>query len=154
MKQSPDPEWYWSNFCNLPAWPRDCYWRVSDRSLAVENFVGSHKWSTEARVYWGNSAELCIVHSAHATSSAERAISTMHPVKTYLRSTMTTERLLRLGLMNIYRKKSLKLDLDEVIKVFAIKKNRKLELLFRVWMICGECTHFTNCEIHKDSGYK
>ena len=90
------------------------------------------------------------------TSSAERAFSTMGRVKTYLRSTMTTDRLSGLGLMTIYRKKASKLDLDEVIDVFARKKDRKLELPFRVaerieWLSTNtnsQCRNLTDLEIY------
>ena len=64
------------------------------------------------------------------TASAERAFSTMRRVKTYLRSSMTTERLSGLGLMAIYKQKASELDIEEVIDIFARKKDRKLELLF------------------------
>lgn len=54
----------------------------------------------------------------------------MRRVKTYLRSTMGTERMSGLALLNIHREREI--DLEEVVDVFARRKERRLALLFRV----------------------
>ena len=52
----------------------------------------------------------------------------MKRVKSYLRNTMTTKRLL--GLLNIYRE--MELSADEIVDRFARRKVRRLAFLFRV----------------------
>lgn len=65
-----------------------------------------------------------------STASAERSFSTMRRVKTYLRSTMTTKRMSGLGLLNIYRDREI--SAEQVVDIFARRKERRLALLFRV----------------------
>lgn len=65
-----------------------------------------------------------------STATAERSFSTMRRVKTYLRSTMGTERMSGLGLMNIYQEQ--KINVDEVVDVFANRKSRRLAFVFKV----------------------
>lgn len=65
-----------------------------------------------------------------ATATTERSFSTMRRVKTYLRSTMTTERMSGLGLMNIYSERNI--NAEHVVDIFARKKGRRLALLFRI----------------------
>ncbi|KAH3881071.1 hypothetical protein DPMN_004995 [Dreissena polymorpha] len=64
-----------------------------------------------------------------STASAERSC-TMRQVKTCLRSTMGTERMSGLALLTIHREREI--DLEEVVDVFARRKERRLALLFRV----------------------
>ena len=64
-----------------------------------------------------------------ATATAERSFSVMRRVKTYLRSTMRTERLSSLALMHAY--KHVNIDIQDVINVFADRKPRRLAFLFR-----------------------
>ena len=65
-----------------------------------------------------------------STATAERSFSTMRRVKTYLRSTMTSNRLSGLGLLNIYRERDI--DIGAVVDTFARRKERRLALLFHV----------------------
>lgn len=64
-----------------------------------------------------------------STASAERSFSTMRRLKTYLRATMTTKRLTGLGLMNIHRDYAI--SSEQVVDIFARRKERRLSLLFR-----------------------
>ena len=60
--------------------------------------------------------------------SAERSVSTLRRVKTYLRSTTTGEtRLSSLCLMSIFR--DLPIDLEEIIDLFAAEKSRKMNFI-------------------------
>jgi len=63
-----------------------------------------------------------------STVTTERSFSVMRRVKTYLRNTMTTDRLSGLGLLNVYREKEL--TSDSVLDKFTRMKNRKLALIF------------------------
>ena len=63
-----------------------------------------------------------------STATAERSFSVMRRVKTYLRNTMTTDRLSGLGLLNVYREKEL--TSESVLDKFTRMKNRKLALIF------------------------
>ena len=63
-----------------------------------------------------------------STVTAERSFSVMRRVKTYLRNTMTTDRLSGLGLLNVYREKEL--TSESVLDKFTRMKNRKLALIF------------------------
>ena len=60
------------------------------------------------------------------TASAERTFSSMKLIKTYLRSTMTANRLTGLALLNIHR--DIELTADEVIDNFALQ-NRRLDFV-------------------------
>ena len=60
---------------------------------------------------------------------AERSFSTMRRLKNYLRSTMTTDRLTGLALLNVYRH-TYHISYDDVVNSFAAKKNRRMDLLF------------------------
>ena len=72
---------------------------------------------------------LCVIDSMPvSTATTERSFSVMRRVKTYLRNTMTTDRLSGLGLLNVYREKEL--TSDSVLDKFTRMKNRKLALIF------------------------
>jgi hypothetical protein len=58
-----------------------------------------------------------------STATAERSFSTIK------RSTMTTERLSGLGLMNIYR--DMKIYSEYIVDKFAARKQRHLAFVFR-----------------------
>ncbi|XP_052242404.1 zinc finger MYM-type protein 1-like [Dreissena polymorpha] len=58
-----------------------------------------------------------------SSATAERSFSTMRRVKIYLRSTMGTERMFGLALLNIHREREI--DLEEVVDVFARQKERQ-----------------------------
>lgn len=64
------------------------------------------------------------------TATAERSFSVMRRVKTYLRSTMTTERLSALCVLHAY--KECDIDIDKAIDCFALRKDRRLAFLFRI----------------------
>ena len=63
-----------------------------------------------------------------STTIPERSFSTMRRVKTYLRSTMKTERIAALALMHAYR--GIPIDAEAVIREFCAKKNRRLAFEF------------------------
>ena len=58
--------------------------------------------------------------------SCERSISVLRRMKTYLRSTMTQERLNGLALLHIHR--IIELKVSDIIDLFAQKRPRRLEL--------------------------
>ena len=60
------------------------------------------------------------------TCSCGRSISVLRRVKTYLRSTMTQERLNGLALLHIHR--NIELKVSDIIDLFAQKHPRRLEL--------------------------
>ena len=60
-----------------------------------------------------------------STITADRSFSTMKRIKTYLRSTMTTERLSALATLHAYRE--VEIDRQSVIRKFANEKSRKLD---------------------------
>ncbi|XP_052767067.1 52 kDa repressor of the inhibitor of the protein kinase-like [Mya arenaria] len=65
-----------------------------------------------------------------STATAERSFSTMRRVKTYLRNTMTAERLSGLELLNIYQERDI--NAEHVVDVFARRKDRRLALVVKV----------------------
>ena len=73
---------------------------------------------------------LILVCMPVTTATAERSFSVMRRVKTYLRSTMTTERLSALCMLHAY--KDFSVDIEKVIDSFATRKDRRLAFLFRV----------------------
>ena len=74
-----------------------------------------------------------------STATAERSFSTMKRVKTYLRNTMTTQRLSGLGLLNIYSEKEIKAD--QVMDIFSRKKETQLgtDLQWRLINLLNHC---------------
>ena len=66
-----------------------------------------------------------VVRTAHC----ERSFSALKRIKTYLRSTMTEQRLVDLAVLSIERELSKQISIDEVINEFASKdKNRRILL--------------------------
>ncbi|WAQ95350.1 hypothetical protein MAR_028040 [Mya arenaria] len=65
-----------------------------------------------------------------STATAERLFSVMRRVKTYLRSTMGTERLSGLGLMNVYKDREI--SAERVVDKIANQQNRRLAFVFKV----------------------
>ncbi|XP_022529426.2 zinc finger MYM-type protein 1 isoform X1 [Astyanax mexicanus] len=64
------------------------------------------------------------------TASCERSFSTLKLVKTYLRSTMTDERLSNLGVLSIESRRAKTLNLEEFVDLFARNhKNRRIQLM-------------------------
>ncbi|XP_068675681.1 52 kDa repressor of the inhibitor of the protein kinase-like [Montipora foliosa] len=63
-----------------------------------------------------------------STATPERSFSTMRRVKTYLRSTMKTERPSAPALMHAYR--DMPIDVEALIREFCAKKNRRLAFEF------------------------
>ncbi|XP_025192468.1 zinc finger MYM-type protein 1-like [Melanaphis sacchari] len=61
------------------------------------------------------------------SASAERSFSKLKLIKTYLRSTMSQERLSGLALLAIEKEESENLNYDKVIEDFAVKKSRKIK---------------------------
>lgn len=61
------------------------------------------------------------------SASAERSFSTLKLIKTYLRSTMSQERLSGLALLAIEKEESENLNYDKVIEDFAAKKSKKIK---------------------------
>ena len=61
------------------------------------------------------------------TCTAERSFSTMRRLKTYLRSTMTSDRMSGLALMTIHREINPRNYLDEVLKIFINMHPRRLD---------------------------
>ena len=66
---------------------------------------------------------------AVSTAECERSFSALKRIKTFLRSTMSEQRLTDLALLSIEKQLSQNLPLDEVIDRFAVAdKNRKIVL--------------------------
>ncbi|KAK0144204.1 Zinc finger MYM-type protein 1 [Merluccius polli] len=60
-------------------------------------------------------------------ASAERSFSKLKLIKTYLRSTMSQERLNGLALMSINREVSRQVSFNDTIDAFAARKSRRVE---------------------------
>ena len=64
-----------------------------------------------------------------STAHCERSFSALKRIKTYLRSSMTEQRLTDLAILSIEREVSKQISLDNVIDEFAAKdKNRRIIL--------------------------
>ena len=63
-----------------------------------------------------------------SVATCERSFSKLKLVKTYLRSQMSQLCLSSLAMLSIEREVSNRLEFDEVIKAFAIKKARKINV--------------------------
>lgn len=62
-----------------------------------------------------------------SNATAERSFSALKRLKTYLRSTMGEERLTGLALLHV--NKSTEVDPDDIIELYASKKERRIRLL-------------------------
>ena len=113
---------------------RECQrWRVKWRESSPVEFDTLEKSLIPATEASYPSIRACLqilLCMPVSTASGERSFSTMRRVKTYLRSTMSTERMSGLGLLNIYREREI--NVEEVVDIFARRKERRLALLFRV----------------------
>lgn len=63
------------------------------------------------------------------SASSERSFSALNRIKSYLRNAMTDERLSNLGIINIERKRSKELDLEEFVDIFANNHNNRRIIL-------------------------
>ena len=62
-----------------------------------------------------------------SNATAERSFSALKRLKTYLRSTMGEERLTGLALLHV--NKSTEVDPDDILELYASKKDRRIRLL-------------------------
>ncbi len=53
------------------------------------------------------------------TAEAERSFSALKRIKTYLRTTMSNERLSSLAMLSVHRERAKKLNLDRVVDLFV-----------------------------------
>ncbi|XP_045215568.2 zinc finger MYM-type protein 1-like [Mercenaria mercenaria] len=83
---------------------------------------------TSKAAYPGIYLVLSVLATMPATSaSCERSFSSMRRIKSYLRSTMTGDRLSNLGILHIHRE--IEIDIDEIINSFASVKCRNLDFV-------------------------
>ena len=70
---------------------------------------------------------LCKIAATIPVTSAasERSFSSLNFIKSYLRNAMSDKRLSNLGVINIEKKRSAKLDLDEFVDIFANNHNNR-----------------------------
>ena len=78
---------------------------------------------------WETNLSLRILLTLPASlATEERSFSKMKLIKTYIRSTMKQDRLDGLAILSIGQAIAKKLDLEDMIKSFAIVKARKVKL--------------------------
>ena len=70
-----------------------------------------------------------ILTIAVTSASCERTFSSLKRIKTWLRTTMSEERLVDLATLSIERDKSANLSLDQVVTDFANKENNRRIIL-------------------------
>lgn len=92
----------------------------------VVRLMHRYDLNTVLPVFWNVA---CILAAIPATScSAERALSGLRRLKTYLHSMVGEERLSNLAIINIERAVAnslLQMQMNEIIDIFASRKNRK-----------------------------
>ncbi|WAR31752.1 P52K-like protein [Mya arenaria] len=102
-------------------------WQLMDENDKPST-LGETVASTNPDLYKGVYTVLTILLTMPASSAtAERSFSVMRRVKTYLRSTMRTERMTGLALMHVYR--DVNIDIDQVVSKFAGSKSRRLDFV-------------------------
>jgi len=63
------------------------------------------------------------------SASSERSFSALSRIKSYFGNAMTDERLSNLGIINIERRRSSELDLEEFVDIFANNHNNRRIIL-------------------------
>ena len=81
-------------------------------------------------------SDLCTAYMMHMTvpvtvAMAERSFSKLKPIKNFLRSSMSQERLSGLALLSIENKRAKNLDFRKVIQQFASARVRRKNLSFQ-----------------------
>jgi len=71
------------------------------------------------------SAYLLFLTLPVTVATAERSFSKLKLIKNYLRSTMLQDRLSGLAILSIENEKAKKMDVDELVNIFAEKKCRR-----------------------------
>ena len=64
-----------------------------------------------------------------STSSAERSFSSLHRLKTYLRSTMTPDRLNDMLLLHVHKAGTDRIDLTEISRQFVARNERRKKIV-------------------------
>lgn len=112
-------------------------------ALKGELSIWRHMWSSSAERFPKHPAD-AIKHTSDLPNitvllqlictlpvisrTAKRSFSTLRRLKTYLRSTMTEERLNGLASLHIHQEIASSLPADDVFKLFAVKRKQKLSL--------------------------
>lgn len=105
----------------------------SENMTAFEllTFLGEKRWDEAYPYLW---VALRIAATLPVTvASAERSFSKLKLIKTYLRSTMSQERLSGLAVISINHEVGKTLSYDAVINDFASRKARKVYILRQVF---------------------
>ncbi|KAK0137692.1 Zinc finger MYM-type protein 1 [Merluccius polli] len=106
---------------NFPVLPK-----AGMTTITILNYLKEHKLEEVFPNMW---VALRIAVTLPVTvASAERSFSKLKLLKTYLRSTMTQERLNGLALMSINQEVSTQITFEETINEFAIRKSRRVKL--------------------------
>ena len=107
----------------------ESFWCNKDDGELPNTIAATLKASVSKKESFPNIfAALKILGTIPVTScECERCVSVLRRLKTYLRSTMLQERLNGLAMMSIHRNR--KIDVDQVINLFAAKHPRKMILV-------------------------
>ena len=66
-------------------------------------------------------------------ASCERSFNKLKLIKTYMRSTLSQEKLSGLAILSIERKIFNNINIEEIVEEFTIRKNRKITLTFNLF---------------------
>lgn len=111
------------NLCNEIEVVRSLYSKKDSCPLEILTFINDNKLQDTIPNLWV--ALKIMMTIPVTTASYERSFSKLKLIKTYLRSTMTEERLNNLALISIENEIVSKLNLNEAIQNFADLKSRK-----------------------------
>ncbi|KAJ8887145.1 hypothetical protein PR048_013360 [Dryococelus australis] len=110
----------------LPVWKQ--IWKSDSSQNFPKSPAEGYKQASALRNIRVMFQLLCVLPIT--TNTVQRSFSTLCRLKTYLRSTMTEDRLNGLALLHIHQEIAFAMKLEEVIDIFARKHQRKLSLNF------------------------
>ena len=98
------------------------------KTANVPNTISSSLPECDSHVYPNIHYLLCVFALLPITTcEAERTVSCLRQLKTYMRSTMGQDRLTGLALMHIHRQ--IDVDIDEIVRNFATKHSRRMQFV-------------------------
>ena len=103
-----------------------------EKNCLINSAIKFHKFLTEYKLAFSTLAKLSSIFLTipPSTAGVERSFSSLRLIKTYLRTTMSDERLSSIAVLSIEKELSKSININEVVDIFAARhKNRRILLV-------------------------